>query len=755
MSRTLCSAWGSRLAIALALALATLTPAQVWSSPVTALNPPAGAAGSTSRPRICLVLSGGGARGAAHVGVIKVLEELRVPIHCIAGTSMGAIVGGAYATGMSVPDMEQLVAGMTVERLFKENPPRQEMAMRRKVDDYKNYIGPEVGTSSSSATVGKGVITGVQLETVLRELARVPGYFKFDELPIPYRAVATDLVTGKAVVFSEGDLPNVMRASMSVPGAVAPAEYNGMILVDGMLTSNLPVAAARAMGGDILIAVNVGTPLLKRAELNSVLGVAGQMLSILTEQNVQASLAELKPADILISPELGDFSTGDFDNLSSITPLGEAAARRVAERLASLSLPAAEYAALRRKQQVAVPPDTRPVDEIRFDKMANVNPQAAAAVMETRPGAPLDRAVLDADMRRLYGTGDFEHVNYRILDEPGKRVLAVEAVEKAWGPNYLRLGMGLSSDFSGETHLALLATHRMTWLNRLGAELRTDAQLGFDNSLTLEFYQPFEAAGAYFIAPRIGIANDKRNAYLGSDRVAVYQIKSRVAGIDIGRNFDRYGELRLGFEGGQIKPRLDTGPSILDPGDVSYRVGALRGRLLLDRMDNASFPRDGWRASAEMIDSRQGLGADRVYTKGSFTLEFARSFGENTLRLTAGGGGSLGGSDLPGWDQFQWGGFLRQSGYATGQLSGSSLAYGQLIAYRRVLRGGVFDGAYAGLSFELGRVGSPLLPGSPEGALKSMALFVAYDTFAGPVYLGLGRAADHSTGVYFYLGRPF
>ena len=160
--------------------------------------------------------------------------------------------------------------------------------MRRKADDCLNFIGPEVGTARASASLPKGVVTGVQLETVLRELSKVQGFHRFDDLPIPFRAVATDLVTGKAVVFSEGELANVMRASMSVPGAVAPAEIGGMMLVDGMLTSNLPVETARAMGADIVIAVNVGTPLLKREELNSVLGVTGQMLSILTEQNVQA-----------------------------------------------------------------------------------------------------------------------------------------------------------------------------------------------------------------------------------------------------------------------------------------------------------------------------------------------------------------------------------------------------------------------------------------------------------------------------------
>jgi NTE family protein len=357
-------------------------------------------------------------------------------------------------------------------------------------------------------------------------------------------------------------------------------------------------------------------------------------------------------------------------------------------------------------------------------------------------------------MRRLYGTGDFEHVNYRIIDEPGKRILAVEAVEKAWGPNYLRLGLGLSSDFSGQTNLALLAMHRMTWLNKLGAELRTDVQLGFNNSLGIEFYQPFTVQGSFFIAPRFGISSEKRNIYQGNDRVAVFNVTSRLAAVDVGVHFHKYGELRLGVEGGQTRPRLDTGPVSLDPGDVIYKQGAVRGRLLFDRLDNVNFPRDGWRAGAEIIDSKSALGADRVYSKGSLSVEFVQSFGENTFHLNAVGGGKLGGSALPAWDQFQWGGFLRQSGYASGQLASSSLQFGQLIAYRRVYRSGFFDGAYAGLSLELGKLGKPLLAGNPEGVLKSMALFVAYDTIAGPLYLGLGRAADNTTAAYFYLGRP-
>jgi len=707
------------------------------------------------RPKICLVLSGGGARGAAHVGVIKVLEEYRVPIDCITGTSMGSLVGGAYATGMTVPEMEKIIEGISVERLFKEDPPRKEMSVRRKEDDYLNYIGPEIGTSAGKATLTKGVVTGVQLETVLRELSRVQGYHRFDDLAIPFRAVATDLVTGKAVVFDEGELASVMRASMSVPGAVAPAEYSGMILVDGMLTSNLPVEAARAMGADVIIAVNVGTPLLKREQLNSILGVAGQMLSILTEQNVQTSLASLKPTDILISPELGDFSTGDFDNLPVTMPIGEAAARKVADKLAQLSLPPAEYAALRRQQQVALAPSLQPVDEIRFNSLERVNPQAAQAVMVTTVGQPLVQAQIDADMLRLYGTGDFEHVSYRIVDEPGKRVMAVDAVEKAWGPNYLRLGIGLSSDFSGETYFNAIAGHRMTWLNSLGAELRSDLQVGFNNSLRVEFYQPLNVKGRFFIAPRVEFSQERVNLYKGEERIAVYNVGSRLAALDVGVTFGQYGSFRLGIEGGQLIPRLDTGPSLIDPSDVNYARGAFRTGLIFDQLDNVNVPRQGWSANVSVYNSSSSLGADASYAKWLAGGTLVQSFGENTVRFSARAGGKIGSDPLPAYDLIQWGGFLSQSGYATGQLVGASLQYGQLMYYRRIVRGGILDGAYGGVSLEVGNYTSPLVPGNASGVLKSIAFFVAADSPVGPAYLGYGRSADSTQSFYFYLGRPF
>jgi NTE family protein len=426
----------------------------------------------------------------------------------------------------------------------------------------------------------------------------------------------------------------------------------------------------------------------------------------------------------------------------------------VADRLSALSLPPAEYAALRKRQQVAMVPDLAPVDEIRFENLARVNPQAAQGVMATKPGQPVVQAEVDADMRRLYGTGDFEHVNYRIVTEDGKRVMAVEAVEKAWGPDYLRLGLGLSSDFSGETYFNLVAAHRMTWINPLGAEFRTDLQVGYDNSLRMEFYQPLSVAGTFFVAPRASFGSHRVAIYQQDNRVAEYTVGTAVAGVDLGMQFQQYGELRLGLEGGRVRPELDTGPASLDPGGATRTLGAFRARLLLDRLDNVHFPRFGWNAGAVIYDNNASLGAETPYTKWNAGGRLAYSFGENTVRLGVNAGGTIGNNPLPAYDQFQWGGFLQQSGYATGQLIGQNLQFGQLMFYRRIARGTLFDGAYGGLSLEVGKVGDPLVKGNPDGLLRSIAVFVGTDSILGPLYLGYGKAEDGPDSFYFYLGKP-
>jgi len=678
-----------------------------------------------------------------------------VPVHCVAGTSMGALVGGAFATGMPIKEMDEITGSITTDLIVKERPPRQEWSIRRKQDDYDIFVGPEFRYKDGELGLAKGLVSGVQLESVLRNLSRVKGHYRFDDLPIPFRAVATDLVTGEPVVFKEGEIANVMRASMAVPGAVAPAEFDGMMLVDGMLTQNLPVDVAREMGADVIIAVNVGTPLAKREDLKGILGVTAQMLSILTEQNVQRSLAALKPTDILISPELEGFSTGDFDDLVKIAPLGEGAARKVADRLAQLSIPEAEYAELRSRQLRRIEPDTRPVDEIRFAEMQKVNPESMRAILVTKAGQPIDQRELDLDMRRLYGTGHFEHVKYSFLEEPGRRVLVVDAVETSLGKDTLRLGLGLSADLKGDAFFNLIASFRRPWINQLGGEWRASMQVGRTSSLTTELYQPLRARGDIFVAPHFGYERRTSDLYQGEQRIATYDITSTLAGVDLGTQLGSYGEVRLGLLWGTLEPRLDTGPLALSPGVGEVAQGAAKLRVVMDRLDSLHFPREGWRAGLKVFQSASRLGADVDYTKWDLDGNVAKSFGNHTFNLGWKFGGALGDEPLPRYDQFQWGGFLQQSGYATGQLTGQSLSFARLMYYHRLFRSTLLEGAYGGVSLEVGKLGSQLVAGSSTGTLRSMSLFVGGDTPLGPAYLGYGRAQEGFSSWYFYLGRPF
>ncbi len=707
-----------------------------------------------ARPKIGLVLSGGGARGAAHVGVLKVLEELRIPIDYIAGTSMGSIVGGAYASGTPVAEMEAVLAKLSTAALLVDSPDRIDQPIRRRRDDFSPYIGPELGVRGGSLRLPRGAVSGVALESVLRGLVRVRGVEQFDRLPIPFRAIATDIESGERVVLSSGELAGAMRASMAVPGLIAPAEIGGRLLIDGGLTRNLPVDVVRAMGADIVIAVNLGTPLLRRDQLDGLLGVSVQMLNILTEQNVRASLAELRPQDVLIEPALGDYSAGDFNNMEKTVPIGIAAARLVAARLQALALSPQAYAALRSAQSVQVLVDRRPIDEIRIEGLSRVNPAVVANALNTKVGSPVDQAVLDADLRRVFGRGEFEHVRYNLLDEPGRRVLSIRAPEKSWGPQYLRFGLGLSSDLHGESYFNLLASYRREWINALGAEWRTDVQLGHDNRFVSEFYQPLTVEQSLFVAPRVEVGRRPVPLYRGDTRVgSLDEAVERVA-LDLGSQISGHVETRIGVLAGQKRLAVDTGAIVLPPSLSAVSEGAFTGRILVDRLDSVRFSRSGYSAAINLFGSRTALGADAGYTRFDVDLLSAGSTGAHTFQVGLRSSGALGGAPLPLNDLVQWGGFQRQSGYRDGQLLGQGLDYGRVTYLNQLIKRGLLDGAYVGASLEAGKIRGPLFVESPSGLLVSGSVFVAMDTLLGPVYLAWGRARDGNSSYYLYLGRP-
>jgi NTE family protein len=747
----------------LTLALTGTPAAQEASS--TSTTPTA----EQRRPKIGLVLSGGGARGAAHIGVIKVLEELRVPIDVIAGTSMGSIVGAAYATGMTVPEMEKAIKSITTESLFTDRPPRQDQSMRRKEDDLRPYFVPELAVDKDGVLLPKGLVTGVALEGELRKLVRITSVPNFDQLPIPFRAIATDIGTGEMVILKEGSVVQAIRASMSVPGAVAPVEVGRQQLVDGGLVRNLPVDIARAMGADLIIAVNLGTPLLRPDQITSALSVTLQMINILTEQNVNRSLAELKPQDILILPELGDYSAADFDHLEKTVPIGEAAARKVADRLRALSLTPEQFAAVRARQVAPEAVGTLVIDAIKVEGTRGVSDVVVLQAMQTQVGQPLDTDTIDLDMRRIFGRGDFETVNYAVQEIDGKRTLVVLVKEKPQR-NYVRFGLELEAALGQQAGFNLLASHRMKWLNSFGAEWRNDVILGSDVLLSTEVYQPLSARQYLFVAPKLRFSIDQFDLFAGDLRFAEYSDQTFYGGVDFGVNFTQYGEARVGALVGTRKFDLTSGGVIVLPGSGtaftspstgSFNVGAFTFSAILDRLDSITFPRHGYYARANIYASSGVLGADETYTRWDALLSAPVTFGRHTVEALVAGGGKIGSQPIPVYDQFALGGFLNLSGLQREQLRSDRYAFGRLIYRVRLAEMPLLGsgGVQVGASLEAARL-RPLVPiwkgaiVSGDLTVTAGSVFVGVDSPLGPLFLGFGYANRENMAVYLFLGLP-
>ena len=711
------------------------------------------APGSKPTPRIGLVLSGGGARGLAHVGVLKVLEELRVPVHCVTGTSMGAIVGGAYAAGGTPEALEDFVRKADWNEIFRDSPPRTEISTRRKIDEYKTLFAPEYGLQNGGLVLPKGVIAGVSIHSFFRLLTQQAVEIgDFDKLPIPFRAVAADIETGEAVVLSKGSLSRAMRASMSVPGALAPVEIDGRLLVDGGIANNLPIDEARRLCGEVIIAINISTPPLKREEITSALTVGGQLINFLGKVNVERQLASLGQRDVLITPELGDISAGSFERAGDAIRVGEAAARAIAASLSRYSLSEEQYKALRRRQ-VAERKPMGSVDEIRFEGLQRTNPEVLRALLESKPGDPLTEEKISADLRRIYGRGDFESVDYYIQQDPVKRVMVIQPREKEWGPDYLRFGLGLATDFQGENFFNILAQYRRTWLNRLGGEWLNQVQVGRNTFFASEFIQPLEERGRYFVAPYAKFAQDQRGVFVGEQRVGEYQTNETRLGLDGGVLFGTWGEARLGGVWRRVNAHAETGPSVLP--DVKETTAGARAVLFVDQLDNAWFPRRGFRLVGQAYAADEAVGSDRTYQRLDAQLIAVKTLGPHTVNFAISGGTDLH-SDMPGYESFTLGGPLRLSGYRIDQFSGSRFAFSRLMYYNRAipLPDLLGSGLFLGGSLEAGQM-QGRSDGLPfAGTIWSGSVFLAASTFAGPAYFGFGVGEGGHYSLYLMLGAP-
>ena len=421
------------LIIFAALLASGSVPASADEPPAHVITPPESTAPAERPLRVGLVLSGGGARGFAHIGVLKVLEEAGVKVSVITATSMGSMVGGAYAEGYTPEEMANIVKNVNWTQMFAAKPNRADLNWRRKEDKEQGLSDTELGIGPKGFALPYGIVTTQELDLFLAKTNEPASMINdLAKLPIPFAAFATDLETGKAVELQKNiSLSRAMRASMSIPGVYAPAEWQGKLLVDGGLVQNLPVDAARAMGADIIIAVNVGTPLSPRKDLGSIAGVMGQMLNILTEQNVQKSLKELRKEDILITPDLSKYTSGDFTKSAEIMKVGEDAARKIFDQLKKLGVPQKEFAAWNAKRHELIETDKpHQLADIRVDGLKTVNPKSVLAEIKIRPGDTVTTSQVEAADKKIWQDDDFLSVPYRF--EPGPDGMEVLVFEPLW-----------------------------------------------------------------------------------------------------------------------------------------------------------------------------------------------------------------------------------------------------------------------------------------------------------------------------------
>ena len=734
----------------LRIAAAAFAATVLTASPALAAEPAAGA-----RPKVGLVLGGGGARGGAHLGVLEALEELRVPVDCVAGTSMGALVAGAWLAGVSPAQMRAKIAETDWDNIFNDSASREYLTLRRRVIDERFVPSSEFGVTADGLKYREGAVAGEKVKLFFGDLVRADlGERNIENLPLPLTLIATDIVSGDRVAMRSGNLTTAMRASMSVPGALAPIVRDGRKLVDGGLVDNVPVQEVRdRCGAQVVIAVNVGSPLLKEEQVSGVVSVVGQMVNLLTEQNVAKSLALLGPRDIYMRPELGDITAADFGRQLDAAKIGREATMAQEQKLRALSVSPAEYAAFERKLQI-MPAVTPPViDEVRVAQTRFVNPRELRTNIAQKEGEVLDSKKLADDLLLIYSGGDLQTLDYEVLRERDKTILRITPVEKPWGPNYLRFGLNLSTDLRTESAFNVRALYRMTWLNAFAGEWLTALQLGQSQALATEVYQPVDYRQRWFVRPHAAVRRDLIGLYFNGDRVADYLTQESNVGFDLGARLGNYGQARLGWLERELKASLETGSPVLP--DAKMRVGGIAADLNIDQKDLPYFPTRGYQAKVEYFDAMRVAEGREKYGRIEAAGNVAATWGDFVLRGNLAGGRATHGR-LPPGDLFSLGGYNRLSALATGQILGEEYTLGTAQFEYRLLRHIPALGLNlnVGLTLERGRMKNRLTEPDLDGWLTSYGVYLAGNTPIGPLGIGYADMKERRGRVYIFIGTP-
>jgi NTE family protein len=717
----------------------------------------AGPAALDGRPRIGLVLSGGGARGLAHVGVIQVLEEMKIPVYCIAGTSMGAIVGGMYASGMSPAELGKFITSMQWNEAFKDKPDASEMTFRRKSDAADFLIDLDLGFKDGKFTMPRGVLQGQNLNLILKSLLiHTEDIDDFNRLNIPFRAVATDIETGDAVILEKGELVKALRASMSIPALFAPVEMDGRLLVDGGIANNLPIDIARRMGADVVIVVDISTELSSRDQLATSVAITSQLTSIMVQRNTQAQIRTMREGDILIRPEMGAIGSSDFFKAVDAVAAGRKKAVEMKPELAHLAVEEEDFLAylqVQRKKDQAMPV----IDVVEVDNKSSLPDALIAAHVDIKPGEPLNMPDLKKNIDRVYGIDTFERVDFHIRKKDKSTAIVIEPFDKVWGPNYFRFGLGLEDNFKGSGSYALTAQFTKTALNRLAGEWRTEVRIGENPRVYTELYQPLDYSLSYFAAANAAYLMRNINTYNDKgDILTQYRVQSAQFGVDAGRQFGNWGQVRVGLrrEHGNVKIAIGD-PTV--PEDA-YNRGSVQASVAYSRLDNYIFPLRGTDTSLLWNYDLKALGSDINEQALGFSWMTAFTWRKYTFIPALDIKTMLDDDSMAVQDTFPLGGFLNLSGFSTNEIYGRHTGLARLVAYREIGSAGM--GAlkmplYIGLSAEAGNVWNKRSDINFDSLILAGSIFLGIKTYLGPVYLAYGQAQRGHSSIYLNVGQRF
>lgn len=710
----------------------------------------------SKRPKIGLVLAGGGALGMAHVGVLKVLEANRIPVDVITGTSMGSIVGAAYASGCTVPEMEQVLFDTDWDALFNETLKREDVEYRNKYGRGGQFLGDaKIGIKGGALARFSGVVSGQHVLPLLQKLYhRTPGEVDFNALPIPFCAVAADIETGEAVPLRSGELAYAARASMAVPGFFTPVMLGDRALVDGGIANNLPVDLALGMGAERLIVVDLVVDLKKKDELGNMLGIAGQIISLLLQQNSMLQRQNMRPGDLLLLPNLKGFSATDFKMGREILARGEAVALENLDALKKFSVSEEEYAAYRAHREAPIQDDAV-ITAVRISSDIEPLVPHLERSFSFQVGKPLDTQAVERAVDTVYNEGDLASLSYTVeKDVDGGRVLAVTAKKPSWYDQYLQVGFSLQDDFQGNSAYQLAMGARFNDLNRAGGMLDVRLDIGWRPLFELDFYQPLSYEGGFFVNPILSLDRYQVPVRVGGEEIAEYQRSRITGGLGVGHRLGRSGEMQIGVRRGNGDFKRQVGDPSLREG--SYQIGNYFGQINFDSRDTPDFARKGTLFDLEVAQNAEIVGSSEDFTQLQGSFQQPISFGANTIALSSDYGVSFQTID-PG-RVFILGGMFDLAGYQPGGLAASDFVIGRITYYRELASAG---GALARLnlfgggSFEMASLRSDLeLVHDNTGIIAGM-LFVGADTPIVPLYFAAGMNNDDEASFYLNIGRIF